>query len=415
MPAAELQSEAEDEADRLLAELSRTPEGLADPYPLYHRLRRLNPVHRGRHGHWVLTRYADCARLLRMPAADKDVMAFIRGQGIADWAEHRSFTRLTETIVWSSPPDHTRLRKLVDKAFKFRTVSDHEPRYTELANDLLSRVDGGGDIDLVHDFAFPYALAVVGDLLGIPRADLPVFPRLFQEVTLVLQPGVTSEDIAVADAAAQRVDAYFEELFAERRKAPKDDLISALLRAEQDGDRLSSSELINVVEQIFGGGFDTTANLLGNGMLALLQAPDQLELVRQDPGLLPRAIEEMLRFDGSIQFTQRTSRTDLDVGDVTIPAGESIMLMLGAANRDPEQFPDPDRFRVLRDDGHPLTFGGGIHYCVGAPLARLAAKVAFTELLRRHPRIEPARTTVQWNPQLLLRGLKELRLHLISS
>ncbi len=401
-------------ADALVASLFRDPAVAGEPYAVYRELRETAPVHRSFTGHWVLSRYADAERVMQAQGVGKDVTAFIRGQGVPDWERHPCFTRMLDHLIWANPPVHTRHRALVSKVFTPRAVAGWEPAIEERVAELLGPLRDGGEVDLLETFAFPLPVAVIGSLLGVPRADWPMFHRLIRQVVLCVEPSPSAEQLALADEAATELNSYFDALIAERQAHPREDLISALAAADDDGDRPTPSELNSMVQFLFGAGFETTTNLIGNGMLALLRAPEQLAALRGDESLLPGAIEELLRYDCSVQLTMRTAFEDLTVGGTTVPAGESIVVLLGAANRDPERFPDPDRLDVTRSRVKPMSFGGGIHYCLGAGLARLEGRVAFRELLRAFPGIELATDRPQWRTNLTLHGLERLPLRLTA-
>lgn len=401
-------------ADTLVASLFRDPGVAGEPYAVYRELRETVPVHRSFTGHWVLSRYADAEHVMQAPGVGKDVRAFVRGQGVPDWEHHPCFTRMLDHLIWANPPVHTRHRKLVSKVFTPRAVAAWEPAIEQRVAELLAPLRDGGEVDLLETFAFPLPVAVIGSLLGVPRADWPMFHRLIRQVVLCVEPSPTAEQLALADKAAVELNSYFDALIAERRAHPREDLISALTSVDDSGDRLSPSELNSMVQFLFGAGFETTTNLIGNGMLALLRAPQQLALVRSDESLLPGAVEELLRYDCSVQLTMRTAFEDIDVSGATVPAGESIVVLLGAANRDPERFPDPDRLDVTRPRVKPMSFGGGIHYCLGAGLARLEGRIAFRELLRVFPRIELATDRPEWRTNLTLHGLERLPVRLTT-
>jgi cytochrome P450 len=398
-------------ADRLLRELFTVPAVAADPYGHYRALRENHPVVRSLGGHWALSRYADAERIMHA-GTGKDVRAFIRGQGVADWENHPSFVRMLDHLVWANPPDHGRRRSLVTKVFTPRAVAGWEPRIERRVAEILDPLDRGGEVDLLERLAFPLPVAVIGSLLGVPREDWHRFHRLVRDVTLCVEPSPTPAQLATADDAALDMDAYFDDLISARRREPQADLISALIAAEEQGDRLGHAELTSMVQFLFGAGFETTTNLIGNGLLALLRHPDQLARLRSDERLIPGAIEELLRYDASVQLTMRTAFEDLDVAGHTIPAGESIVVLLGAANRDPERFDDPERLDVGRVGVRPLSFGGGAHYCLGAALARLEGRIAFRELLRRFRDIELLTPEPRWKTSLTMHGLEELPLRL---
>lgn len=402
---------ARDDADRAVGALFTDPAMAADPYPLYRQLRDTAPVHRSSTGHWVLTRYADVEQVLRAPGVGKDVEAFIAGQRVPQWREHESFTRMLDHLIWLNPPRHSRLRRLLTAVFTPRAVAGYRAQIEQRVAELLDPLRDGGDVDLLDAFAFPLPVAVIGSMLGVPRVDWPQFRRLVREVTLCVEPSSSAEQLAIADAAAREMNSYFGHLIGARRRRPQDDMISGLIAAEIDGDRLAAGELTSLVQFLFGAGFETTTNLIGNGTLALLQQPDQLALLYAQPDLVPGAVEELLRYDPSVQLTMRTAFADLTVGPQVIPAGESIVLLVGAANRDPARYPEPDRLLVTRSEVRPLSFGGGIHFCLGAALARLEGQVAFTELLRRFQRIE-LRHPPRWKTSLTLHGLEQLPVRL---
>lgn len=398
-------------ADQDVRALFTDPASAANPYPIYRRLRETAPIHRSMTGHWVLSRYADVELVLRAPGIGKNVEAFIAGQQVQDWPSHESFTRMLDHLIWLNPPRHTRLRRLLASVFTPRAVAEFRPQIEARVAELLDPYADGGDVDLLDVLAFPLPVAVVGTLLGVPRADWPQFRRLVREVTLCVEASPTPEQMAIADAAAREMNAYFDDLIAERTREPREDMVSQLAAVRIDGDRLAAGELTSLVQFLFGAGFETTTNLLGNGTLALLRHPEQLRRLRRDPDLIPGAVEELLRYDASVQLTMRTAFEDLALGDTVIPAGESIVLLLGAANHDPLRYHDADSLDVGRSEIHPLSFGGGIHFCLGAALARLEGQIAFTELLRRYRDIglcaEP-----RWKANLTLHGLEALPLRL---
>lgn len=400
------------EVDRLLGELFSNPACAADPYPTYHRLREVAPVARSQAGHWVLSGHAQVVEVLRSSEVGKDVQSFIRAQGVENWADHPSYTRVLEHLMWANPPKHTRQRKLVSKGFTAHSIAKMEPKIEKLVDELLAPLcEKAGEVDILREFAFPLPASVISEIIGVPREDWPRFQQLFRDVTLSMEPSPSPAQLATADGAAVEIDAYFEELITRRRKHPEDDLVSTLLAAEKDGEQLAHRELMSLVQFLFGAGFESTTNLIGNGLLALLRNPDQMLALRQEPGLATGAVEELLRYDASVQLSPRTARNDLRLGDVTIPAGESIVTLLGAANRDPSRYTDPDRLDVRRTDVQPVSFGGGIHFCLGAALARLEGRYAFQGLTRRFSRIELV-TEPAWKTSLTLHGLQGLRVDL---
>ncbi|GID96651.1 cytochrome P450 [Amorphoplanes digitatis] len=378
------------EATTLLDELTRLP-GREDPYPRYRRLREISPVVRAEDGALVVTRHADCVAVTRHPKLGhlpSHMMEFVR----PDWADHPALHQLFTSVLAKNPPDHTRLRRLVSSSFTARRVQALRPRIAQMVEDLLDRMSG--EVDFVQALGFPLPVNVIGELLGIPEPDRAQFQTLVRDWTQVLEV-ITPEVLETADPAAATIREYLAALTAERRKDPGDDLISALVAAEEDGDKLTEEELLTMAALLFAAGFETTTNLLGNGIVALLRNPDQLESLRRQPGLAAGAVEELLRFDTPVQLLSRVAWDDLEIAGVPMSGGDRIVAYLGAGNRDPERFADPDRLDLARADNAPLSFGGGIHYCLGAPLARLEAQLAVPALLARFPRLalagEPGR------------------------
>ena len=366
------------ESAELLAELT-TLTGREDPYPRYDRLRAIAPLIRAEDGALVVTRYADCATVVRdgrLGHMPPDMLAFV---GLPDWAEHPALRQFFTSMLAQNPPDHTRLRRLVSSTFTARRVQSLRPAIEAMVAGLLDGL--AGDTDFVERFAFPLPVNVIGELLGVPPADRAQFQTLvrdWSQVLDVITPGV----LARADPAATVIRDYLAGLAAERRAAPRDDLISALVAAEAGGDRLTEDELLTMAALLFGAGFETTTNLLANGLVALDRNPGQAF------GDTAVAVEELLRYDSPVQIVSRVAYEDVELGGTTVAAGERVVAYLGAGNRDPERFADPHRLDLARADNAPLSFGGGIHYCLGAPLARLEAQIAFPALLRRFPGLE---------------------------
>ena len=366
------------ESAELLAELT-TLTGREDPYPRYDRLRAIAPLIRAEDGALVVTRYADCATVVRdgrLGHMPPDMLAFV---GLPDWAEHPALRQFFTSMLAQNPPDHTRLRRLVSSTFTARRVQSLRPAIEAMVAGLLDGL--AGDTDFVERFAFPLPVNVIGELLGVPPADQAQFQTLVRDWSQVLDV-ITPEVLARADPAATVIRDYLAGLAAERRAAPRDDLISALVAAEAGGDRLTEDELLTMAALLFGAGFETTTNLLANGLVALDRNPGQ---AFGDPAV---AVEELLRYDSPVQIVSRVAYEDVELGGTTVAAGERVVAYLGAGNRDPERFADPHRLDLARADNAPLSFGGGIHYCLGAPLARLEAQIAFPALLRRFPGLE---------------------------
>ena len=385
------------------------PEMLVDPYPLYGRLRQLGPVFLESHEMWVLSRYADVQQALRDPRFGRrgSVEGFfsVFGEGPV----HESFSRW---MLFMDPPHHNRMRGLVSKAFTPRAVEEMRARIQQLVDGLVDPIEERGEFDLIADLAYPLPVMVISDMLGVPadeRAALYDWSAAIAKSLDVAQ-DPTPEFIATTNAAVQGLTDYFRSLVALRRKQPRADLLSDLVMAEDQGHRLTEDELLATFVLLYFAGHETTVNLIGNGILVLLNHPDQLARLRTEPSLIGSAVEELLRYDGPVQRTGRVILEDVEIGGHHLRAGQRAHVVLGAANRDPARFPEPDRFDVARTENAHLTFGGGIHYCIGAPLARVEAQIAIATLLRRLPNLRLQSDALDWRDNLVLRGLKALKL-----
>jgi pimeloyl-[acyl-carrier protein] synthase len=382
------------------------PEVRDDPYPTYHVLRETDPVHRSPFmGMWILTRYADVAHVLR------------DARFLADRTQWEGFQELpdidpTRSLLSLDPPDHTRLRNLVGKAFTLRVVERLLPQARAIVDRALDAAAARGGLELIEDLAYPLPVAVIARMLGVPEADWPRFREWSRVLVANLDPLSIqqSERVAEFKAAQEAIHDYLAGVVAERRREPRDDLISGLIAVEERGDVLSERELLVMLILLLVAGHETTVNLIGNGVLALLRSPDQLALLRDArPELLDSAVEELLRWDAPVQLTARVVGEDCELGGRALRRGELVMTLLGAANRDPARFPDPDRLDLARAPNQHLSFGRGIHFCLGAPLARLEGRIAIGELVRRFPGLrlagEPERSET-----ITLRGLRRLPL-----
>jgi cytochrome P450 len=390
----------------------RDPAFLADPYPAYRYLRTHAPVWKSPVGRWFLTRHADATQLLRDRAFGKDMSnpeALTRRFGPTAMDEP-SVVEFSHMMLMRDPPDHTRMRSLVTKAFAARRIEQLRARIQTTANELLDRAIPRGGMDVMRDLAFPLPMLVICELLGIPEADRSTFVHKPAAGAALLNPTPpTRAELDAANAGTLASKAYFEALFEKRRREPGDDLISLMVQAEESGERLSAEELRANVVLLFAAGHETTVNLIGNGVLSLQRGPDQWQALRDDPSLIPNAVEELLRYECPVQAVSRTVVEKTEIGGVALEKGEIVVALVGAANRDPDVFPEPDRLDVTRNDAKLLSFGGGIHFCLGAQLARLEAEVVFGELLRRIPNLRlPEIETPQWRDNFTLRGLKTL-------
>jgi len=387
------------------------PAFISDPYPFYRRLREAAPVFKTPQGFWLITRYEDVAFSLRDKRFGKDFIGNMkRRYGAADGMNEPAIASLARTMLVQDPPDHTRLRGLVTKAFTARRVADMRPRIRQIVDEQLDRVVTKGEMDVMRDLAHRLPVIVICDMLGIPEAHRAPFLAGSNVNGRILEPvPMTREEMDTANRNTQMAGVYFKQLCELRRREPQDDLTTELVRAEDAGDKLTAEELEANIGLLFGAGHETTTNLIGNGLLALHRQPDQWERIKADPSLIPNAIEELLRFDSSVQLTGRVTNTEVELGGVTLAQHESIVALLGAANRDPAQYPDPDRLDVGREHIRPMSFGGGIHHCLGAQLARLEAELVFTALIERMPNLTlPEKERPAWRRSFTLRGLSKL-------
>jgi cytochrome P450 len=388
------------------------PEFRVNPYPFYHQLRAADPVHwSGFLGFWVLSRYADCVAVLRdatrFSADPKDLA--IDPRLMSDLGADRPLMQMQEKwMLLMNPPDHTRLRTLVTKAFTPRVVEGMRPRIQDLVDQLLDTVQAAGTMDVIADLAYPLPAIVIAGMLGVPVEDRDKLKDWSSTLARTLDPIVTPEVLTAGDEATLAFIDYFSNLVAKRRQDPQDDLLSGLIAAEEQGDRLSEDELLATAILLFGAGHETTMNLIGNGLLALFRHPDQLEKLRHSPALIQSAVEEFLRYDGPVQMTARTAMENLEIGGRAVSKGQQVIILLGAANRDPAQFPDPDRLDITRAENRHIAFSHGIHYCLGAPLARVEAQITINTLLRRVPALQLKNEDLEWREMVTLRGLKAL-------
>ena len=394
--------------DNLLCE-----EAVRDPHGYFGRLRATSPVDwNERHRSWVITRYADVVAALRSPLLTAERIspfadAINRSSQSADVAS--TFEILADWLVFKDPPDHTRLRRLIARAFTPGVVRVRTPQIQATIDDLLDDLDSRGEGDLIQQFAYPLPAIVIAEMLGAPPEDRDLFKHWSDQITALVF-GAYGRDDRHARGAAGMIELreYLLGLIERFERAPEDNLISLLLQQEDD-DALSRDELVATCTLLLFGGHETTTNLIGNGTLALLQHPDQLEVLRREPDVLLTAIEEILRFDGPARATVRLVRERHEIDGRTLEEGQRVFLVNLAANRDPDAFAEPDRFDVCRNPNPHLGFGFAIHYCVGAPLARLEGQLALQSMIRRYPDLHlDTRTELTWHPTMLSRGLQHL-------
>lgn len=390
------------------------PRFKANPYPTYARLRQEAPVHRTRlgrtRGAWLLARYDDVDALLRDPRVAKNPANAPGQGGRSDAIWMPGFLRpLSRNMLDLDAPDHTRLRALVQKAFTPRMVEAQRPRVESLVDHLLSRARRAGRIELVGEFALPIPLTIISELLGVPPADQHRFHRWTTRILSASGPA----DVVGLLPSVWALFRYLRRLFAARRAEPRDDLITALVQAEEAGDRLDEDELLGMVFLLLAAGHETTVNLIGSAALALIQHPDQAAALRADSSLIKSAVEELARFTSPVEMaTERYAREDLELHGVRIRRGEMVLGVIGGANRDPAHFADPDALDLAREPNRHLAFGMGAHYCLGAPLARLETQVAIGTLVQRAPNLRLAvpAEALRWRRHAFLRGLRELPL-----
>lgn len=373
------------------------PEFQQNPFPSLRHLREHDPVHLTPLG-WILTRYRDCADVL----ASRDFGM----RGIADVLRRQlgsgpAFQFIANRFHSYDPPEHTRLRALVAQAFSARRIQELRAYIEGLAERLLDQLGDDASFDLVDRFAYPLPSRVITEILGTPSEDCTTL-NTWTERILRLQ-GMPRPDKATRDdgnAAAHDFMAYVRQLIEVRRDKPGNDLLTALIAAEQHGDRLTTEEVAECIVFLSNAGYATTRNLIGNAVVALLGNRDQWDLLVRDPSLIGEAVEEALRYDCSLVSTVRFARCETVVGNRRLPEGATVSCLLNAANRDPERFPDPDRFDILRADKKHLAFGGGVHFCLGAPLGRMQVEIALGALLRRYPRLRLATEKIEWRTSL---------------
>ncbi len=387
------------------------PGFIADPYPFYHRLRATDPMHLTPLGFHVASRHADVAAILRDKRFGKDFIGRITRRSGPEILAEPVYRSMSHWMLQLDPPDHGRLRGLVVRAFTARRVEDMRPRIQQIVDEIIDRLESQGCADLIADFAFRLPVTVICDMLGIPESDRQVFFTGSRAGGRLLDLAPLSRtELDEQNSYNLAMAEYFHRLFELRRREPGDDLTTHLVQAEENGNSLTNEELTANVILLFGAGHETTVNLIGNGLLALYRDPGQLQLLKNDPSLMANAIEELLRYDSSVQVTGRTTLEYVDeIGGISLQKGQSVICLLGSANRDPAAYSDPDRLDITRRDVRPLSFGGGIHYCVGAQLARIEAEIAIATLSRRLPDLRLDNIDhPDWRQTFVLRGLNKL-------
>lgn len=391
-----------------------SPEFQANPYPFYDMLRANAPIFFwDQWGIWFLTRYEDCVALLKDNRLGHEIQNVMSREELglppeppAEFEPYMAMMR--GWMLFRDPPTHTRLRMLVHKAFTPRMVENLRGRAQAVADRLLDAAMQKGQMDIIQDLAVPLPVTVIADMLGVPAHEQPLFREWSRDLAGTLELTDSPEVYERGTAATVAFSAYLRDLANARRKQPQDDLMSALVAAEEQGDKLTEQELIATCILLLIAGHETTTNLIGNGMLALLRNPEQLEKLRGNPALIKPAIEELLRYDSPVQMTSRVALTDVDFQGQHLRKGSQVSFMLGAANRDAAQFANPDQLDITRDSNAHLAFSNGIHYCLGAPLARLEGQIAISTLLNRLPKLNLLDDAPPYRPTYVLRGLQAL-------
>jgi cytochrome P450 len=389
------------------------PEIRADPYPTYRRMREQAPIYWTPDGSPMFTRYDDCVAILR------DHERFSNDGSKSKYAENVDDAAMAggmlsalnaRPMLFTDPPDHTRLRGLVNKAFTPRAIDRLRPRMEAIVDELLEEVAGAGTMDIIEHVAYPLPVIMIAELLGVPASDRELLKEWSEPLARTIDPldNLAPEFINEVAGAGLAFIAYFAQLINERRQSPTDDVLSALIAAEESGDKLTQEEVIVNLVLLLIAGHETTTNLIGNGMLALLRHPAQMAELREDPSLIKTGVEELLRFDSPVQLDARTALVDVEIGGVTVPKKEQPILLLAAANRDPAQFPDPDRLDLRRTPNTHIAFSSGIHFCVGASLARAEGQVAINAMLRRMPKLALAVDEPPYKGNVTLRGMASL-------
>lgn len=379
-----LDAAAEHAANEAFAEILLSPEGLADPFSRYHRLRTAAPVHRTTLGTWVLTRYDDVDEFLRSRNVNKDIYVWMAGRFSGEWEQHPALSKLAANMLWANPPEHSRLRRIANRGFTPKRVEEHRAYIEQRFDELIAPLAAAGGGDVCNDVFFPLALSVMANLLGVPQQEAPLLREKIRDFQRVFELGMTASELRTADKAAVFLDDFFGDLVRQRQRQRRDDLLSTMIDAvDDDGGRLSFNQLVQMCHMIIAAGSETTTFFLTNGMRLFIEHPDQADLLRADPGLLDRAREEVLRHAPSAHMIPRTTTGPVRLGDVEIPAGARVSVLIAAANRDPERFTDPDRFDITRNGSAPMSYGLGIHFCLGWRLANLQAEIVFPAMLDR--------------------------------
>ena len=383
-----------------------SPSVYTDPYPTYERLRDKDPVHWSPLlDSWVFSRYKHVDSILR---DHKRFSNDTRKRGNPSHIDESFDLNNQPSMLFRDPPDHTRLRALVSRAFTPAVIEGLAGHIRTIADDLLDQIDDPSGFDLMEAIAAPLPVIVIAELLGVPIEDRPQFQIWSRHRARGLEPNITDRERRLVTESGQELDAYFLKIIEQRRQEPQDDLISGLVAAEEAGDKLSQAELLAMLRLLLIAGNETTTKLIGNGMLALLRNPEQMEALRQSPDLMSSAIEELLRFDAPVQLDVRVALEDVEFDGREVKKGQGIMVLLGSANRDPEVFSEPDRLDLSRQEANHISFGRGIHHCLGAALARLEGRLTFEAIMERFGDLRMQTDRPVFRDNIILRGLDVL-------
>ena len=383
-----------------------SPSVYTDPYPTYERLRDKDPVHWSPLlDSWVFSRYKHVYSILR---DHKRFSNDTRKRGNPSHIDESFDLNNQPSMLFRDPPDHTRLRALVSRAFTPAVIEGLAGHIRTIADDLLDQIDDPSGFDLMEAIAAPLPVIVIAELLGVPIEDRPQFQIWSRHRARGLEPNITDRERRLVTESGQELDAYFLKIIEQRRQEPQDDLISGLVAAEEAGDKLSQAELLAMLRLLLIAGNETTTKLIGNGMLALLRNPEQMEALRQSPDLMSSAIEELLRFDAPVQLDVRVALEDVEFDGREVKKGQGIMVLLGSANRDPEVFSEPDRLDLSRQEANHISFGRGIHHCLGASLARLEGRLTFEAIMERFGDLRMQTDRPVFRDNIILRGLDVL-------
>ena len=388
------------------------PGMLANPYEMYRALRENDPIHRSEMMEsWVLSRYDDIDKVLtdNRFSSDRSRAQTRFAEVIRQQQEQYGPMSSAQTMLTSDPPDHTRLRKLVSKAFTPRAVLDLRPRIQEIVDYLLAEAGERGEFDIIHDLAYPLPVIVIAEMLGVPPEDRHRFKHWSDIVVATLGGPFTAPEVMEAGRVAiEELAEYLGNVIAERRAEPRSDLISGLIAAEEGGQVLSEDEIFSTCILLLIAGNETTTNLIGTSMLALFRNPDQIDRLRKDLSLMPSAVEELLRYAGPVHGTGRVPKEDIEIAGHVFHEGEMVFTLLAAGNRDPSHYPDPDKLDVGRNPTDHLALGDGIHFCLGAPLARAEAQIAIGSMIDRFPKLRLLDDEPEWGGTFIIRGPRRL-------